>query len=264
MRFLAVPLVLISGVALASDLTVSALPIGNEVHIRYASKGCYHDSQHEITIRRVSEAEFVATVDSEDPTVNQGATALHLSPKDIVGLDGLLGYYRRDREDSWCTTTIAVNIKWPTAESEEARESFVDRTCGDIDQGSFSTLWELVRRTQCFYPPEATGHPAGPPIVFRGKLLELRDQGPLEWATAKLDDVFTSSDYRRAADARIVEFEVFERIRGVNVERLELRSSRDSEPLKIGSNYLITAREDLSGNLWLDSSDPEHCPALRP
>jgi hypothetical protein len=130
-----------------SPIRFAALIEGDEIHVRYASRGCFHDFEHNLVFSSAPGGSAALTHATSRSNLLQGyrfVTPSRLSPAELRQLDALLSYYRAPRNDGMCTTRDSVSVALYHDGTLIATEHFIDGTCGFRPDDNALTFDRLV------------------------------------------------------------------------------------------------------------------------
>jgi len=143
-------------------VSFAALAPGEEIRVRYASRGCFHDVAHALSFTPgPGGARLAARTERANLAPGYRFVAPAAVPRaDLERLDGLLAYYRSARGGG-CTTTDSVAVTLYRGGRPVASERFVDGSCGlllrwaqarraDRDEPAPLTFAALLRPTKSF------------------------------------------------------------------------------------------------------------------
>ena len=133
-----------------SPISFAALIGDEEIRVRYASWGCFHDVEHNLIFSASPGGGAALTHATSRGNLAPGyrfVTPPRLTPPELRQLDALLSYYRASRSDGMCTTRESVSVALYHHGRRIAKEHYIDGTCGsgrDYDALTFGRLVSLA------------------------------------------------------------------------------------------------------------------------
>ena len=135
--------------AIHSPISFAALGAGELIVVRFASRGCFHDFEHDFVFAPAPTGGATLTLvrrrDNLAPDISIVAPS-HLSLAELRELDAQLGYLRAPRMGG-CTTSQQIDVTLYRGGDVVAKEHFVDASCGVRAPGTltFGGLLRIVR-----------------------------------------------------------------------------------------------------------------------
>ena len=135
-------------------VTISNLPNGHKIHIRYSSQGCFHFSTYEFDF--VGGPTIKLSIVKVDRKWNKKQNSYYdfrrvqldsliLSNQDVYRLDCLISYYR-SRPEGICTTNDSIDIIYYADGKQVSSESYTDASCSTNRMKEILTFNELIER----------------------------------------------------------------------------------------------------------------------
>jgi hypothetical protein len=147
-------LLLFCGELKSQGVTISNLPDGHKIHVRYSSQGCFHFNTYEFDFVGGSVIKLnIVKVDrkwnkkqnSYDDFRHVRLGSLILSNQDVYKLDRLISYYR-SKPEGICTTSDSIDIVYYADGKQVSSESYTDASCSSSEMKNILTFNELVSR----------------------------------------------------------------------------------------------------------------------
>ena len=120
-----------SATALAGTVSLSQLQPGDQLHVSYRSRGCFHDRKYEIDFERGTSV-----------TARSVGRSVTLSPREVDGLDRLIRFYR-SRPVGDCTTQDDISITWFRNGRKITSGRYVERSYATYEMKNITRFSEI-------------------------------------------------------------------------------------------------------------------------
>jgi hypothetical protein len=140
-----------------APISLSALSPGEEIRVRFASRGCYHDVEQDFVFTPTSDGNVALTHTVRRANLLEGwllVAPSRLSGPQLAELDALLAYFRAFYplpDGRYCRAQETVEIALYRQDHEVAMERF-SGTCGSPDEKAL-TFGRLARMTRRIAEP---------------------------------------------------------------------------------------------------------------